>query len=202
MSSTTVGLVASVVLGFACVSAQGPLPGDVPVTRALQSLLGTMPPWASFLTGTAKPPLVWLTLALAAAFAYLRGGVRSVAVPPVAFAVVYGLDLLLRALIFAPRPTADLVAVATSSPGSGLPSTFALVYGALFGAVLFGRGGAQLTARLAGLASVLLIAAGACARVVLAGHWPSQVLASLLLALAVAGMVRVALDRLRSVLRG
>ena len=201
MSSTTIGLVASIVLGIACVAAQGPLPGDVFVTRALQSLLGTAPSWASFLTGTAKPPLVWVTLAVGVGLAFLRGGVRSVAVPPVAFAVVYGLDLLLRALIFAPRPTADLVAVAAASPGSGLPSTFALVYGALFGAVLFGRGGAHVAARLAGLASVLLIVAGSCARIVLAGHWPSQLLASLLLALAVAGLVRDALDRLRGVLR-
>jgi hypothetical protein len=111
-------------------------------------------------------------------------------VPPLSLLVALGLDVLLRAAVFAPRPTPDLVTVASAASGSGLPSTFGLVYGALFGAALLaGRGGRSRAARAAGVAAGLLVVAGACARVVLAGHWPSQIGASVLLALGAAAVV-------------
>jgi len=178
-------------LGVACVAAQGPLPGDVALTRALQAALGSDPAWARLLTDTAKPPLVWATAAVATLLAVARAGWRGGAVPPLALVVVLGLDVLLRTAIFAPRPSPALVTVASAGSGSGLPSTFALVHGALFGAVLLlGRNRRTRFARAAGVVAALLLVAGGCARIALAGHWPSQVAASLLLAAGVAAVVR------------
>jgi membrane-associated phospholipid phosphatase len=181
----------ALLLGTACVVAQGPLPGDVAVARALQALLGADAAWAKLLTDTAKPPLVWATAAVAALLAFARGGWRSAVVPPLGLVVAYGLDVLLRAAVFAPRPSPGLVTVLSAGSGSGLPSTFGLAYGALFGAVLLARRPRRArAARAAGAVAALLLVAGACARVVLAGHWPSQLLASVLLAVGVAAALQ------------
>jgi membrane-associated phospholipid phosphatase len=64
------------------------------------------------------------------------------------------------------------------------------VYGALFGSAILSSGRHGAVPALAAWASGALVAAGACARIVLAGHWPSQVLASLLVAFALAMAVR------------
>ena len=88
--------------------------------------------------------------------------------------------------IFVPRPSDEFVTVASISASSGLPSTFALVYGGVFGATLFASGRKGAGAAVAGAVSAGLIAAGLCARIVLGGHWASQMLSSLLLALALA----------------
>lgn len=175
-------LVGGLALGVACLWSQGPLPGDLAVTRALQAGLGATPNWAEFVTATAKSPRVWLTLLLAAALAFLCGGWRGAAVPALAFAGVKILDALLRALAYAPKPSAELVSVASSSASSGFPSTFGLVYGALFGAVLFTTEGRRDVRIFAIAASVALLIVGASARIVLGGHWASQMLASVLLA--------------------
>lgn len=175
-------LVASMGLGAACLLAQGPLPGDVAVTRALQSALGEAPAWAGFVTHSAKSPGVWLTLCLSVGLASARAGWRGAAAPPLALLVAHLANALLRALIFAPKPSPELVAIATASAASGLPSTFALVYGGLFGAVVFAPGEGTVVSTGSAILSAGFIVVGACARVVLGGHWTSQLLASLLLA--------------------
>jgi hypothetical protein len=183
---TAVGLLlAALGIGALCLLAQGPLPGDVAITRGLQRMAGEAPAWARLLTDTAKAPLLWGTLSISILLAYLRGGWSSARVGPIALLAGYGVDALLRAVLFAPRPVAELVAVATPGAGSGLPSTFALVYGSLFGAVLFASRKGGVVATLSAASSAALIAAGASARVVLAGHWTSQFLASLLLAFSI-----------------
>ena len=193
-----VGWLVSLALGGACLLAQGPLPGDVGATRLLQALFGDDPGWARFLTKSARAPGLWATLLLAIGLAGIRGGRRAALVPPLALIVALLLDVALRALIFAPRPDASLVKVASASAGSGLPSTFALVYGALFGAVLFVRartgGRAPTRERLVGGLAAGMIVAGGGARIVLGGHWASQVLASLALACAAVLALRVALQ--------
>lgn len=165
------------VIGGANAVMQGPLPGDVVVTRALQAALGPAPVWAGWLTDTAKAPFLWGTLALAGVLGWQVGGARAALAVPIAYAFAFAADKGLRAVLFVPRPDQALVAVADPSASSGLPSTFGLVYGAMFGAALLGRarGKGRLPARLIALA---VLAAGLCARVVLGGHWPSQMLAS------------------------
>ncbi len=193
-----VGLALSVALGSACLLAQGPLPGDVGVTRLLQAVFGEAPGWARVLTLSAHAPALWATLLFAIGLAFVRGGRRAALLPPLALIVVQLLDGALRALIFAPRPDAWLVKVASASAGSGLPSTFALVYGALFGSVLFARvrpgGRAPMRDRLVGALAAGMIVLGGGARVVLGGHWASQVLTSFALALSAVLALEAALE--------
>lgn len=184
---------ASMAPGIASLMAQGPLPGDVLVTRTLQSLLGEAPTWAAFSGRTAESPAVWLTLCLAIALAIVRTGWRGALLPLLALLGAYALNALLRALIFVPRPNSELVAVAGASASSSLPSTFALVYGAIFGAVIFASNQRGAISTAAAVFAAGLIVAGTSARVVLGGHWISQVLASLLLAFSLVIALQLAL---------
>lgn len=168
----------------------GPLPGDLALTRAAQHALGSAPAWAAWITDTAKFPTAWATFALAATLAFAVRGWRGALAAGAAFALAHGLDKLLRLVIFAPRPSADLVAVAAPASSSGLPSTFGLLFGALFGLTLLAALGQRTNAARAIVAtSAALITAGLLARVVLGGHWPSQMLLSLAI-----GMVAAALS--------
>jgi len=84
--------------------------------------------------------------------------------------------------------------VVSASSSSGLPSTFGLVYGSIFGVVVLGQASGRLAFPLRALACALIIAGGA-ARVVLGGHWTSQMLASVLLGLLAATVAREVVDR-------
>lgn len=174
--------------------APGPLPGDVPLARAVQRLLGARPAWADWLSDVAKFPAAWWILAFAAALAFVLRGWRAALATGGAFALAHGLDQLLRLLIHAPRPTAGLVAVASPAASSGLPSTFGLVFGALFGLTLLAALGQRTpAAKAVALLSAALLLAGFLARVTLGGHWPSQMLLSLALgAIAGAAMLKSA----------
>jgi membrane-associated phospholipid phosphatase len=169
--------------------APGPLPGDVAVTQGLQRLLGSAPGWATSVTDLARFPTAWATLAGAAALAGALRGWRAAAAAGVAFAAAHAVDKALRWVAYAPRPTADLVAVASPASSSGLPSTFGLVFGALFGLVLLAAADRRDARALpiAGLGAALL-AAGFLARVTLGGHWPSQMLLSIALGTLVAAL--------------
>jgi len=179
-------------LGIASWVAQGPLPGDAAVTRGLQTLFGADPGWASALTATAKPPWVWATVTVGMALAYLKSGWRGAFAVPAVFLLARLMDLGLREAIYVPKPDADLVPIASPSDSSGLPSTFGLVFGTVFGAAAWfprvsisrwptaPRG---LSAA-ATVAAIVLLVAGLCCRVVLGGHWFSQMTASLLTAFA------------------
>ena len=182
-------------VGGACLAVQGPLPGDVGATRKLQSLFGNAPRWAEWLTDTAKPPMVIATLGVGAGLAWLAAGWRSALSVPLAFGLAWLIDKGLRPVIFAPRPSADLVAVASASSSSGLPSTFGLVYGSIFGVVVFVAATGRSAIVLRALALALTFA-GAAARVVLGGHWTSQMIASVLLGLLVAIAASAVVDRL------
>jgi hypothetical protein len=143
--------------------------------------MGEAPAWASFLTNTAKSPVVWITLCVAVGLMYARDKWWGAIIPPLALLIAYLVDALLRALIFAPKPSPELVSVATASTASGFPSTFALVYGGLFGSVIFSQGKRSVISVSAVILSTVFIIVGSCARVVLGGHWTSQLVASFLL---------------------
>jgi len=183
--STMALLVLATIVAGASVLAQGPLPGDVVLTGALQTLTPGLK-WALAVTATAKQPWVWLTLLLTGALAWALARGPGLGVLLVSFIAVKGLDALLRALLYTPKPDAALVFVAQASTSSGFPSSFMLVYGACFGTVLLlalaarSRPGAVLA-----VLAAACLCTGALARIVLGGHWPSQVLASLALSFAV-----------------
>ncbi|QDT15364.1 hypothetical protein [Alienimonas californiensis] len=179
-------LVAAAVVGATSWNAQGPLPGDVALTKGLQSLFGADPGWAAWLTSTAKPPLVWLTVLVGAALAWAKAGWRGAVAVPAVFLMTLLIDMGLRAAIYVPKPIVEFVPIASPSDSSGLPSTFGLVFGAAFGAaLLFPRTMPKPQAVTAVVVAALLLIAGACCRIVLGGHWFSQMAASLLAAFGV-----------------
>lgn len=183
---TTVLLMAACVLGGAGIVAQGPLPGDVALTTTLQQLFGSRPAWALWLTNSAKLPGVLIVIAFACACAWARHGRSAVWLPVLCYVGALGASFGLRALIFVPRPDDTLVQVASASIDSGLPSTFALVYAGVFGVALVDSAPRTANGLVLGCFAAGLIATGCGARIVLGGHWPSQVAASALLALGCA----------------
>lgn len=192
MFAAWLGLAAG--LGFA--AAKWPrFPGDLAVTRAAQAAFPGERAWAWALTNTARPPASHLLLgvALLAGWRFARG--RGALAAALAFAAAHGLDRVLKPAIGRPRPTADLVEVAGSSAGWSCPSTFALVYAATLGFIAVtsavGRRGALRWVIV--LVCAGLLVAGGLARVVLGGHWASDILVSwFLMAGVLAGLVLAA----------
>jgi membrane-associated phospholipid phosphatase len=176
----------ALVIGGASAMLQGPLPGDVALARALQAALGSAPLWAFALTQSAVFPLVGMSLIAGAALGWKVAGMRGVLAVPLAYGLALLADKALRAVIFVPRPAEPLVAVAVPSASSGLPSTFGLVYGAVFGVALLAAASGARTAGPARLIAGGAMLVGAAARVVLGGHWPSQMLASCALGMVLA----------------
>jgi membrane-associated phospholipid phosphatase len=185
MKKAALFVLLALVPGLALILMQGPLPGDAAITIALQQAFGAEPAWALWLTGSAKAPFLWGTLALASALAWMGSGYRLVLAVPLAYGLAFIADKALRAVIFVPRPVEALVAVAEPAASSGLPSTFGLVYAAMFGVALLAHP-KLYRARLVRLAAAGLLVIGGAARVVLGAHWPSQMAASAMLGLALA----------------
>jgi hypothetical protein len=190
----TAGLVGLVLVlvglgwGAATLWAQGPVGPDVALTRGAQALFGAEAPWAGTITSLAKAPLLWGSLAVGAVLAWLvGGGWRGALAVPMAWALAWLADKALRAVMFAPKPDPELIDVVSRSAASGLPSTFGLVWGAVFGVALWVRmtGPASL-GRYGLIAAVLVV--GMLARVVPGGHWPSQMVASTLVGVGLAGL--------------
>jgi membrane-associated phospholipid phosphatase len=182
------------VLGGANWGLQGPLPLDIEISRLLQSGIDARASWIDGLSQTAGWPLLVVSTLVAGLFA------ASLARLPGAAAVIGGViiamasERLLRLMIHAPRPSAELVEVAKASASSGLPSTFAIFYGAVCGGLILlthRKRGTEALAVRAGAWALLVV--GCAARVAAGGHWTSQVVASAALgALAAILAVQVA----------
>ncbi len=182
--------------GLCLAAAKWPrFPGDLAVTRAAQAVFPGDRAWARALTNMARPPASHLLLgvALLAGWRFARG--RGALAAALALAAAHGLDRGLKPAIGRPRPPADLVEVAGSAAGWSCPSTFALVTAATLGFVAVtavrGRRGASRWWIVSLCAGVLV--AGGLARVVLGGHWASDILISwLLMAGVLAGLILLA----------
>ncbi|QEG24901.1 phosphatase PAP2 family protein [Mariniblastus fucicola] len=183
--------------GAASVVSQGPLPADIAITRFLQSTLGSEPSWAGPITQSAKPPTVWLLLVGGLGLVWIRTGWRGPVAVLTAFLSIKLVDFILRASVHTPKPIADLVAVASPSESSGFPSTFGLVYGAVFGCIVFARSSDDWKSTAALVTSIGMILIGAISRIVLGGHWTSQMVASLCLAFAIVLVVYFGLEHKR-----
>ncbi len=182
MKQAAVVALIAVFAGAASIFWAGPVPGDLAITQFLQKVFGEAPSWAQAITSTAVMPLALATLALGIGLGWPAAGLRAALAVPLAYGFAFAVDKALRAILFVPRPAAEQVAVSAPSVSSGLPSTFGMVYGAAFGLALLAPGSTP-TARL--IAAGLLLAGGA-ARVVLGGHWASQLVASSALGLMLA----------------
>jgi membrane-associated phospholipid phosphatase len=173
------------VLGLGLLAAKFPvLPGDVTLARLGQSLAGESAGWAYTITNTAKAPWAYVLVGLTAGISWRLRGPWTAGASVIAYLLAHGFDRLLKPLIGRPRPSPELIEVAGSTAGFSCPSTFALVYAATFGFLLCvlcrQRRSGWRNAGLVFCALALLL--GASARVVLGGHWPSDLLFSYLLA--------------------
>jgi undecaprenyl-diphosphatase len=157
-------------------------PGDVEVTRFLQSLFPRDLRWAQLITASAGLPWNFALLALTVAVSWLIAGRRAALLAIASFAVLSALDPSLKSLIERPRPSPELVRVVGSPRGYSFPSGFALTYAATFGYLLLLSSrrpdGRQ---KVVMILCLLLLIAGGVARTLLGAHWPSDVLGGYLI---------------------
>lgn len=170
-------------------------PGDLEATRFIQRVA---PPgdWARALTRAAYAPWIYGVLAVSAIAAFRVAGWRGAAAMALTFFAFMHIEHPIKDAIARPRPSPQLLAEAgpavamamgapapAAQPGFGMPSGWALLFGATVGVlgVLAWRHtrGIVRAAYLIGCSIVLL--AGFAARVSLGAHWPSDVLAGYLL---------------------
>lgn len=183
-----------VVLGLLNWAMQGPVPGDVLLTRGLQSVVGHQPHWAAIVTKGATEPWMWAVTTLVAVALYALRGARMALAAPLSFALAVAADGLLRYFVHSPRPLATLVAVAKPSATSGLPSTYGLVTGATIGLLaMVALADQRAAVRGIGWIAVAWLIAGWAARVTMGGHWTSQLLASYALSMMMARGVQLVL---------
>jgi membrane-associated phospholipid phosphatase len=176
-------LVALAVFLTACLKYLPYFPGDVGITRLIQSFLPESTYWAQVVSSTAKAPwvfgLIALTLAVSLAIAGWRAGLLSL----VSFMGLWLLGKWLGPVIAQPRPSPELVRVAEAASGSAFPSIFAFNYIATVGfiAVLAAVKTAGTLRWVLLMVSSSLLIVGCLARVDLAAHWPSDVAISYLI---------------------
>ncbi len=161
-------------------------PGDLEVTRAIQPAFPAAD-WARAVTRAAYVPWVYGVLAVSALAAMRVAGWRAAVAMIVTFFAFMHLEHPIKDLIARPRPSPQLVQMATTQSGYSMPSGWALLFGSTAGLLLAlawtNTRGVARTAYVAGCAFVLI--AGLIARVSLGAHWPSDVLAGYLLAITV-----------------
>lgn len=192
---------------------------DVYITRCLQELFEDRTRWAEHLTQLAKWPYLLIPTLLALVLTQLRFGVRYLPVIPVSLILCLGLDYILKLFVYVDKPDSELVYVSHISLSSGWLSTFGMVFGSLFGLFLlpvkksksedrehgqfkshsaFGSTG-LLSERLIMLFSAFVLVAGLMARIVLGGHWPTQVLSSVLFGILASVYLKEGWARLQQV---
>ena len=175
-TKTWIGLAIFAVVLSALTAVFDYYPGDVTVARALQAISPGEHAWAETVTDTARVPGRYVLLALAVAVAWAAYTWRASLAGIVAFFTLIGFDLVGKPVFGRPRPSADLIDAPADQTGYSFPSTFAMVYVTTFGlaalALIMNPRG---PVRIAGLAvCIIALLIGASARVVLAGHWPSD----------------------------
>ncbi len=160
-------------------------PGDVAVERWVQSLLPKDLHWAERVSQTGEFPWVLLVLAFVFAVSWAIAGWRAALLSFLSLGGMLALGYWLSPVTARPRPSPELVQVFRPLRGYSFPSQFALRYAATFGflAILAAmRSSGGVRSALLIVCSVILIL-GWVIRVVLAGHWPSDVLVSTYLGL-------------------
>jgi membrane-associated phospholipid phosphatase len=151
-------------------------PGDLAMSQFLQSLFPGEREWAQAITATGKNPYRWGLLLLGMGATWKLCGTRWLILPVLCFLVMLGLDQVLKPLIGRPRPSPELVEVTGSSAGYSCPSTFGLIQAGTVGWMIllswyFLSGTPRWWAMGLGILWLLL---GAAARMVLGGHWASD----------------------------
>ncbi len=155
-------------------------PGDVAVTRFVQSLFHLSTAWAQWISSSAKFPWNLLLLAVTLVLSWRIAGRRAVILALASFMGMWALGRWLGPFVARPRPSPEWVHVPERLSGFSFPSIFALVYASTIGflAILFAR---KTSAKLRSCAVFIccgLLLFGWMARIVLGAHWPSDVILS------------------------
>jgi membrane-associated phospholipid phosphatase len=160
-------------------------PGDVALTRLVQSLAPGSTGWAQWISSTGKFPWCLLLLALTVVLSWKIAGIRGALLSLASFAGMELVGQYLGPLVARPRPAPDLVRVAQQLSGYSFPSVHALVYASTAGflAVLFTVKTSGLQRITGVVISGAVLLTGFAARLALGAHWPSDLLLSYLIGL-------------------
>jgi membrane-associated phospholipid phosphatase len=160
-------------------------PGDIALARAIQAVVPIPTTLAQWITATALPPWCFILFSLTALVAWFISGWRATML---AFPIFFGLwwfGIWLSPLASQPRPSGDLINVVGHPKGFAFPSIFGLIYAASFGYVgllAFSRLATPSAIMISILAALALVL-GACARIVVGAHWPSDLWVAYLMGL-------------------
>lgn len=182
--------VAITILAFAA-SRVAYFPTDLAIAQGVQSRVAMPVAAAKWISAAAGMPWGLVVLALTGVVAWVISGWRAALL---AIPIFFGLLLFgiwLSPHVAQPRPSAELIKVIGHPKGYGFPSISGLVYAATFGyigllAAWRSRGASAIVIPILAAAALIV---GACARVVLGAHWPSDVWTSYLMGLFWIGLL-------------
>lgn len=160
-------------------------PDDLTIARAVQSYLPMPTSAAVWITATADKPWWIVLLAITVAIAWAISGWRAALI---AFPIFFGLFLFgiwLSPHVAQARPSPALITVIGNPKGYAFPSIFGLVYAATFGYIglLAARRSPRPWSIVIPILAMIALTAGACARVVVGAHWPSDLWVAYLMGL-------------------
>jgi membrane-associated phospholipid phosphatase len=200
MKVSIITLALSLTLGFLGVYLQGPLPGDVEFTFLLQVILGSFNKLAVYVTMLGAWPLFAVPLVFSLILGFLWEGKRGLLFVISSYSTIKILDWILRSLFFSPRPQSELVIVFGPNTSTGWPSVLGMNLGVLLFCLYFlskmKRDQQKLNSKTRNLERILLkyipvlsiltLTISGVSRVLLGGHWFSQMLSTYLLTYSVA----------------
>jgi membrane-associated phospholipid phosphatase len=160
-------------------------PGDVVMTRFVQSITPPSTGWAQLISSTAKFPWNLALLAVTVGVSWWLAGWRAALLALASFAGMWVLGKWLGPLVARPRPSPNLVHVVDKLSGYSFPSIFALTYASTIGflAVIFSRKASGALRITVVILCCGLLLVGWAARIALGAHWPSDVALSYLIGL-------------------
>lgn len=160
-------------------------PTDIAIARAVQWLVPMPVSAAKWITSTADKPWWIVLLALTIVAAWVISGWRAALLTIPVFFGLFFFGIWLSPHIAQPRPSPALIRVVGNPKGYAFPSIFGLVYAATFGYIGLLAATRSLGAPAVAipLVATIVLALGACARIMLGAHWPSDLWVAYLMGL-------------------
>lgn len=159
-------------------------PGDIQLAKIIQNILPAQLEWAEWLSRLAEFPWYFILLALVFFLLWLSYSFRGGLFVFISFGGLWIFDKLLRAFMFQPRPSSEIIHVVKALPGSAFPSTAALIYMGTFGLLFFvtlKTYQKSILNQIIFFMSFFVLLAVFLARIALGAHWPSDLMLSYLI---------------------